>query len=255
MLRELAEKTLIVIGTHRSPAFVDLQMRMLERTNSTASLCPVLVYDDAPQDQDTDNVFTYRNFLADQRHTLKHGLGLGHSPGDRMVFAEGLRRASELGCTYMVKLSRRWIWTDPGWLDKALQRLEASGHHTLSHACSTTGFGFRTECCALRVEPWIENADLIEEEATYIPHVLVESYMHHMAADITTRKMTTRLMEHVRRNPKSRDFEHWPEMGHGRGWSHVGRIWHEADRPVVYANLAMAIGGCRYTSEFDYKVV
>ena len=63
--------------------------------------------------------------------------------GDLSAYHAGILWAQKRGLDYLLKLSRRWVWT-LDWTESFGALLMQSDADTVSHHCRANGFGFRT---------------------------------------------------------------------------------------------------------------
>lgn len=247
----------LVIATFGSAPYVHLQLALARRF---APRMPILVHDDASGDPRLPLLCA--RYGAAFESTPRR---LGHVPGDMTAFVAGLRWAAQIGLRNVVKFSRRWVPLVP-WVG-ALEKLMAeSGWATANARCLHHGFGFRSECVAMRVESW-NRAAVIEHLTRHIeatsslapevtaPHtgVLVEAVIHQCAA-LAAAPLSDRAAAWEKENPPlpgCGNYAVWPLMGESRVAPRHDVLWHEWTRAHEYRRALAALGHAEY-DEADF---
>lgn len=176
---------------------------------------------------------------------------LGHYPGDVSAFVA----ASAHGWKLTVKTSCRWVWTDDAWIDELLAIANESGAPTITNIDKSHGYGFRTECIAIRGDLW-NNPITLGKLHDYVERRksdLVEGFIHGLARELdiahacTSLKWRNYKAAH-QRGAKEGGYAVWPGMGESRKEKMASRLWHDIDTPDDYVALAQSIG-LKYTVE------
>jgi hypothetical protein len=244
----------IVIGTHGSVAYVHLGLELLRIHNPDVR---VLVHDDSSDEQEwlAQLCSFYRADFVSTKGRRRETVG------DASAFAEGLKWGEREGLDIVVKVSRRFLFDRPfaASLREVMHNLE---YATATAPCAHFSFGFRSECVAMAVEPWVRSGALAEFEEFVRqnqPHGLPEAWHHelarkvhkfahplasgadddhHPACDYVVRSE----QRYGRRNGNGDEswdaYAWWPLMGLSRPSVVPGVYWHNSHEPADYATLA-----------------
>ena len=211
----------IVVGCYGLPGLARLQVRMIR---ATCGQVPILLADDgsgrdaefeAIADTEPDVTF----WPSDVRR--------GHYAGDLSVYWKGLQWGHTRGFRWLVKLSQRFLWTQPGWLAEAVEMWERSGTATLMQRCMDSGGGklpspvnlfVRTECMAFDVGAWIPHFREFDQQRLGNP---TELYVW----DLVCRHFGER-------------FAEWPGLTVDRYAETPGTVWHGSHNEQPYRELA-----------------
>lgn len=149
--RHHAPKAGVAVGCYGMPGLARLQVKAIRA--ACGPDVPILLADDA-----SPHGAEFRA-IADAAPGVTfwpNADRFGHYAGDLSVFWKALQWAATTGLRYVCKLSQRFVWTEPGWLDRAAADLAASGHATLMQRCLDGGVDLyaRTECVLFDAARW-----------------------------------------------------------------------------------------------------
>lgn len=234
----------IVIGTYGAIPYIHLQLEARKRFYPDL---PCLVHDDLSKD-----------FLALGKLCDSYGAefvttpkSLGHVWGDTACFIQGLLWAEKRGVELLVKISRRMIplnsFVEP-LTDLALR----SQHATFSNHSVTWGFGFRTEFQGMHVRSYL-NERLLQDYRNRVNvgnmHCgLPEAYWHQVwAAGVCPE--SGKAWEDANPSPHGA-YAAFDWMGTDRAQRNENFLWHNANSPKEYHDLATSWGLSYALKEF-----
>lgn len=204
----------VVIGTHGSPEYIELQLESLKRFHPNT---PTLVVDDcSPNLRELATICKkYRaEFISNEER-------LGHLRGDMAVYARGLEWAHNRNLDLCVKISRRFLFTQ-AWLDDLKQEAVSSQKPTVAGWCRHYNW-LRTECLCMRVADWLlYTAELIEAIDSG-----VDCVEHHINNRIVSRLG---------------GFHEWKKLGNHRHERNKAYLWHDWANEDEYRQLANTWG-------------
>lgn len=206
----------VVVGCWRWPSVAELQVRTIRHHCGDV---PILLCVD-PDDPERD-----RRFLdlsrEDNVYVDLHPTRLGHTAGDLRAFRDGLLWARRLGLDYLCKLSHRFVWDSPRWLQRQAWALRPTGLPAGGAECLQNGkarWPIRTECLLLDVGQW--------DAAAVRP-----------AGDAAENVIWRRLQKTGPGN-----YLPWKELGAERNQKRAGYLWHGPNTLAEYWALAQRHG-------------
>mgnify|MGYP003386662244 CR=1 FL=1 len=214
----------VVIGTYGYPKLAAFQVRMIR---DTCGDVPILIADDGSERDAEFEAIVESNidvefWPSDHRR--------GHYSGDLSVFWKGFQWAHNLGLKHLVKLSQRFVITEPRWLAKVCKLLEESGEATIMQDCIDNGGGnvpdcrlyVRSECMGFDVTKWVpyfkefNQGELVNPTELYIWH-RVHAYF-------------------------GEQFCQWPRMPRNRYEPMPDTLWHGTNGEQDYRQVAATKG-------------
>lgn len=135
----------IVISTYGTPAFVRLQ---LESAKRFAPNSPVMVHDDCSGDTELPRLASLygSKFISTPAR-------MGHCAGDIHSRISGIRRGSELGLDYVIKISRRFVLIKD-WVPELI-KLTQDQPKTVGASDDAFGWKLRGEFVGMRTPDWL----------------------------------------------------------------------------------------------------
>jgi len=232
------EKVAIVIGTFAAVPYVHLQLEARRRLHPHI---PALIHDDGSM-QASELKALAESYGAD---LVTLPCRMRHSLGDLNVYPTAFRWCAERGVRYLLKVSRRWLW-QVDWTSDLLSVFDASGAPTVSNYTISYAFGFRTECVAFDLKYWMARPffDDVDAKLQVQRHVFVENYIHVWAQRFSD-EAGAKWREWQQANPVPCDrsgYAPWNMMGTCRHERIPSRLWHNANSPEEYAELAQSWG-------------
>jgi hypothetical protein len=224
----------MVIGTFAAVPYLHLQMEARRRFYPTVSL---LVHDDASHQGAALQRLIREfggEFICSQRR-------LPPTLGDLRTFVKGLEWAAASDIDVLLKLSRRWLFL-ADW-QPSLRALARESHYATFGSYTTSfDYGFRTECLALAVAPWMQ-CGFLEDARGHIERgegVFVEGYVHGYARRLE--KANHEAAERWRLAhpaPAERNgYALWALMGIDRCARSPYFLWHDGSGPKDYLEVA-----------------
>lgn len=238
----------VVVGTYGSPAYIGLG---LEARRRFWPRTPILVHDDS-SDEQAEIVDICERYGAEFVSTKSR---LGHLAGDIATIVAGLDWAAAHGYDILVKLSRRYIIYHE-WTGGLAQLAYNSQYATYTNACSDFRRRLRSECIGFHVSTWLASSTMKamrECVATgRAPMVDMEQWYYEQALAIHRRFAAPVVRQREHSFPRSREWAGygvWTMLGNGRQTRAPGVLWHHADLPEEYRDLAVQWGLGEYPLE------
>jgi hypothetical protein len=227
----------VVIGTFAAVPYVHLSLAALRANEPDIK---ILVHDDfspaAARLKELCATYGAEYFSLDYRRKP--------TVGDLAATAASCRWAHQNGCDIGVKLSRRYIINKP-FVASLRELFYNMQMPTVTGACGTFGFGYRSECVAMWTPAWIDCGVIDEMEAIVARNVeysgLPEGWYHVQARKVyeMTRPPARERFDRFYALPESRaGFTDWPLMGLGRAETVPGVLWHDSHGAKDYWELA-----------------
>lgn len=239
--QESSSRIGMIIGTFAAVPYVHLQLEARRRMYPEV---PLLVHDDSSKQQERLRKLCAEygaDFLTTEERLPSHN-------GDLSCFSRGLQWAAEHGIEFLLKLSRRWVWKED-FRPSLLASFE-TGAPTVTYHTRTYGFGFRSECVAMKVSEWNTpsiRSQIASKIAERVPGVFVERYIHVLAMEIAKRAKWSG----PNKTGDRTGYAPWPFMGDDRHSRHPSRMWHNSESAEDYAALARE-WGLTYTAQ-DFR--
>lgn len=214
----------IVIGSFGMPGMIDLSIAVARKTCGNV---PILIADDhTPCSMGQTRLMQLPEKYGNVSLVMT-GENLGHAPGDIRAFRNGLLWAKEHGIEYLCKLSQRFMFTIPNWLQDVSEEMRATGHAVSSQRAVHLhmGFAMRTECVFMDVNRCMSNSHFMKrlDPPGGKIHTSAEDWF---AAAMNEGGLGP--MMRCRKMPVDR-FEKWP-----------GVIWHNSDSSDDYSETENA---------------
>jgi hypothetical protein len=211
----------IVIGSYGMPSTVALNVSAIRHFN--CERVPILVHDDC-----TPSLFPSLPANVDLSRTPSPQ---GHIAGDVSAFITGLEWAKSHNLSYLVKLSQRFIFTQPEWVARSLQQAEAEGAITMGQPPAFGGkspwpraCAIRSECVLMRVDAWAR--DDVYQALRQYPHT----------PEMSIRGVAASLVH------PGQSMVRWRQFGPDKVQRRHDVLWHDADPEEAYHHLAQALG-------------
>lgn len=156
----------VVIGTYGYPNLVALQVHLIRKHNPGI---PILLVDDNSDGTtmtpvDDTNFGKLCKLSRDYKDVTvwSNPTRLGHASGELSCYFMGIQWANALGLDVLIKLSFRFIFDKPNWVQEWLNDFWKSGWATSSRKCreGSSFFEIRSECMAMDVKKWNQPAIL-----------------------------------------------------------------------------------------------
>jgi hypothetical protein len=232
-------KPCLVIGTFAAIPYIHLQLESRRRNYPHV---PVLIHDDASP-RANDLLYLCKEYGAEFSYNETRQPSM---IGDLTAFVSGFLWAKRINATLLVKFSRRFLPVID-WTPSLLALAQRSQYCTFSEHTRSFGFGFRTECVGMAVQPWVESGNLSEiaAEAATRDGCFVEAFIHQLAWRLTRRKgkSAAKWDAEVGERPADRaGYAPWDFMGTDRETPNKNFLWHNSDQPWVYHRLATQWG-------------
>jgi hypothetical protein len=235
----------LVIGTYASIPYIHLQLEARKRFYPSV---PVLVHDDgSPRWRDLHKLC--REHGADAHLATTRTKPDPHILGDLSAFVQGLLWADRIGVDLLVKFSRRWVVLRD-WVTELRDLAVSTQYQTYSNYCTSSGFGFRTECIAMHVPSWFgsgfieESRDRISRGDLYLP----EMYVHHWSDRVMQSACQTNC-DFDRCVTKDDPFDgclsgygQWSLLGTDRRARRDHQLWHDSAGPGDYLMTGRSLG-------------
>lgn len=208
----------IVLGTYGLPQLARLQILTLADSQPGT---PILIADDGSgQDEafyELESAFPHVTYWPSPERR-------GHYAGDLSAVWKGLHWAKSTGLQYLCKLSQRFIWLQPGWLTRGVERLHRSGKPILMQRCldNRVNLYIRSECVIYSVPEWSAILDRFDRQKLGNP---TELYLWDIVA------------KHFNRR-----YETWADLTVDRYQATPGTIWHGSHSVQHFRNLAARHG-------------
>lgn len=208
----------IVLGFYGLPELARLQILTIRETCGSV---PILIADDG-SGRDAD----FRK-LVEQYPRVEFWPNcerLGHYAGDLSVFYKGLQWASMKGLKWLCKLSQRFVWTHPGWLQSAVSRLESSRLATMMQNCmdNNSPLWIRSECVLFDVWRWT-------------PHY--REFAHEALGNPTELRVWHLVHSHF-----GGQYCPWTELPVDRYQRAAGTLWHGSHGDHEFRQFALSKG-------------
>jgi len=179
---------------------------------------------------------------------------IGHQSGDLASVVKGLEWARAKGLDITVKMSRTFIPTTNPF--RQLQEIAwETQYATFSNVCRGWGVGFRSECVGLHTQTW-HRTGMVERMREAVARGrqhfdFVEVFLHRLAREIQRSNCkANQVYEEIHpREPETDAYGVWPWMGEDGTKKQPGLLWHRADQPFDYYQLALAYGITEYRVE------
>jgi hypothetical protein len=224
----------MVIGTFAAVPYLHLQMEARRRFYPTA---PLLVHDDASHQGEMLQGLCrqYGGLFVSSPRRLPPTLG------DLNAFVRGLEWAATAEIDILLKVSRRWLFlTD--WRASLAAVAQLSRHVTFGSYTTSFNYGFRTECLALAVKPWLQ-CGFVEDVRQHIHQgksVFVEGYVHGFARRLERESSAaTRPWREAHPLPDDRaGYALWTLLDTDRRQRSPFFLWHDSAKPSDYLEAA-----------------
>jgi hypothetical protein len=161
------------------------------------------------------------------------------------------------GLDITVKMSRTFVPTTNPFAELRQVAWETQ-YATFSNICRGWGFGFRSECVGFHTQTW-HRPMILERLRDAVARGrwhfnFVEVFLHKLARDIQRNNCSAnQIYEKTHPRESSTDaYGIWPWMGEDGTQQQPGLLWHRANKPVDYYQLALAYGITEYREE-DFK--
>jgi hypothetical protein len=149
----------VVIGSYKWPQLADLQVRAIRETCGSV---PILISNDHPPSQPALLALCKAHpgvAVAGNKERI------GHTGGDLAAYWRAAMWGRATGLKVVAKLSQRFIFTRPRWLQDGAADLLASGLPLAIRGCvGSPGFPLRTEAALIDVAAWGRPAVLARVE-------------------------------------------------------------------------------------------
>lgn len=243
----------LVIGTYASVPYVHLQLAAWWQYYPTI---PVLVHDDgSPSYRELATLCRY--YGADCHLATTRAATSPPGLGDLSAFVQGLLWAERMQVDYLVKFSRRWIVLYD-WATGFSKFASMKEYPTYSSYCTSYGFGFRTECLAMKVSSWL-NSNFLDDAKSHIARAelcLPEMYIHHHAEAIAAKEGVS-FKGYPRDYPFggcNSGYELLLMLGFDRKARRNKQLWHDYSSPAEYHEAALSMGISQYSLQDFEKV-
>jgi hypothetical protein len=237
----------LVIGTFAAVPYVHLHLESRKRHYPSVL---ALVHDDG-------SPFTERFRALCERYYAEYyspPQRIGHQSGDLAATLKGLEWGRANGLDITVKMSRTFIpITNP--FHQLQQVAWETQYATFSNICRGWGLGFRSECVGFHTQTWhlTSMVERIREAVTRGRRHFdfVEIFLHKLAREVQRNNCeANQVYEEIHpRAHATGAYGLWEWMGQDGTKKQPGLLWHRADQPFDYYQLALAYGLTEYRLE------
>lgn len=230
----------IVIGTFAAVPYVHLSLEALRRNEPNLK---ILVHDDCSPFQDK------LKEICDLYGASFYSLNYRRNPviGDMSSVLQSIIWSNSNNCEIGIKMSRRYIINRP-FVSELCSIMSNMQVPTVSSACSTWGFGFRSEFIGFHVPTWNSSSvindmkKIIEDnKAPELLTRLPEAWYHNQVKEVYSKNISNERKNYDRNYPLAQNragFADMPMMGLGRNIKVPNIIWHDSSDHVEYYELS-----------------
>ncbi len=218
----------IVLSTHGSPAHIELQLVQAKKLYPSV---PILVRNDG-RHREKELLAICKTYNVEYSTTPFH---LGWQKGDLFSFYDGLSWAEQNKIDFLIKISRRLVPLI-NIVDIFVKDFAETDNATIGSNCIRSHEELRTDCIGMYVPEWIK----------------LKMYLFQLTVLIGLNKSVettlASIIKYLNSNFSITSFEHLMKTGkyfgkssfvsNNRYASSNNYLWHMADKPIRYLNLA-----------------
>jgi len=240
----------IVIGTFAAVPYVHLSLAALRKHEPNIK---IMVHDDfSPAADKLREICAHYDaeyYSLDFRRVA--------TVGDLSALAKACRWTFQQGCNIGVKVSRRCIINRPfvAGLQELFYNMQMP---TVCGACSTFGFGYRSECVAMWTPSWLGTGVVDEMDRIVAANTeysgLPEGWYHERAKKVYELTKSKERQQYDKFYPAAASraaFTDWPLLGLGRAVKVPGVLWHDSHGAKDYWELAQEFNLPYSLQEFE----